>query len=103
MSGLRLLATTKRSETEPFSCHHLSKGPQQAFEDELPPRDEADEEKEMHVEEEVVGRVMEPVRVAPRLFALRGRLRRFLSLGVHRETNRLYDLLLTTGVSPGDA
>ena len=46
---------------------------------------------------------MVPVLVAPGLFALRGWLRRSLPLSARREATCLYDLLLTTGVSPGDA
>ena len=46
---------------------------------------------------------MESVLMAPGLFALRDRLQRPLPLRMHREATRLYDLLLTTGVSPGDA
>jgi hypothetical protein len=46
---------------------------------------------------------MESVLMAPGLFALRDRFQRSLPLRMYREATRLYDLLLTTGVSPGDA
>ena len=67
------------------------------------PRDEVGEGGDMQVEEEVVGDMMESVLMAPGLFALRDRFQRSLPLRMHREATRLYDLLLTTGVSPGDA
>ena len=54
-------------------------------------------------EEEVVGDMMESVLMAPGLFALRGRLKRPFPLRMHREATRLHDILLTTGVRPGDA
>jgi hypothetical protein len=71
----------------------------------LLPRDEVGEGGEMQVEEEeeVVGDMMESVLMAPGLSALRDRFQRSLPLRMHREATRLYDLLLTTGVSPGDA
>ena len=59
MSGLRLLTTTKTLETErSFRRHHLPRGPEQVFEEELLPRDEAGKGGEMDVEEEVVGDIM---------------------------------------------
>ena len=55
------------------------------------------------MEERVFGDMMESVLMAPGLFALRTRLQCPLPLRMRREATRLYDFLLTTGVSPGAA
>jgi hypothetical protein len=81
----------------------LVEEPGASLEEELLPRDEVGEGGGMQVEDEVVGDMMESVLMAPGLFALRDRFQRSLPLLMYREATRLYDFLLTTGVSPGDA
>ena len=102
----RSAATGHNREVGDGALHQpsqLVEEPRASLEEELLPRAEVGEGGGMRVEEEVVGDMVESVLMAPGLFALRDRLQRPLPLRMHRAATRLYDLLSTTGVSPGGA